>query len=101
MLRYLKRTKNLKTTLGADGSGMLRWYVDAAFAVHPDMRSHTGGVLTMGHGGVITISSKQKLYIRAQYRYQVDLKASNYLSRRAQGHCAVDAKGEIIEIQLK
>jgi hypothetical protein len=29
--------------LSADGSGVLMWYVDASFAVHPNMRSHTGG----------------------------------------------------------
>jgi hypothetical protein len=26
--------------LGADGTGVLSWYVDASFAMHPDMRTH-------------------------------------------------------------
>jgi hypothetical protein len=29
-------------------TGVLSWYVDASFAVHPDMRGHTGGAMTMG-----------------------------------------------------
>ncbi len=36
--------------LSANGSGVLMWYVDVSFAVHPNMRSHTGGGLTMGRG---------------------------------------------------
>jgi ABC-type transport system involved in Fe-S cluster assembly fused permease/ATPase subunit len=41
------------------------WYPDAAFAVHQDMKSHTGAVLTMGKGAMQTISSKQKLNTRS------------------------------------
>jgi len=37
------------------------WYVDASFAVHPKMRRHTGGGLTMGRGFPISVSTKQKL----------------------------------------
>ena len=29
----------------------IKWYVDSAFAVHKDMRSHTGGFMTMRTGG--------------------------------------------------
>jgi hypothetical protein len=29
--------------------------------VHPNMRRHTGGGLTMGHGFPIVVSTKQKL----------------------------------------
>jgi hypothetical protein len=37
------------------------WYVDALFAVHPNMHSHTGGGLTMCQGFPIVASRKQKL----------------------------------------
>ncbi len=37
------------------------WYVNASFAVHPNMHSHTGGVFTMGRGFPINNSTKQKL----------------------------------------
>jgi hypothetical protein len=36
-------------------------YVDASFAVHPNMRGHTGGGLTMGQGFPIVASRKQRL----------------------------------------
>jgi hypothetical protein len=41
------------------------WYVDALFAVHPNMRGHTGGGLTMGSGFPISVSTKQKLNTRS------------------------------------
>jgi hypothetical protein len=37
------------------------WYVDALFAVHPNMHGHTGGGLTMVRGFPIVASWKQKL----------------------------------------
>ncbi len=47
--------------LSAENDGLLMWYVDASFAVHPNMRGHTGGGLTMGRGFPIVASWKQKL----------------------------------------
>jgi hypothetical protein len=63
MLKYLELTQDLELTLEADKGQVIfcRWYADAAFAVHQDMKSHTGAVLTLGKGAVNTISAKQKL----------------------------------------
>ena len=47
--------------LSADGSGILKWWVDASFAVHPNVRSHSGGGLSVGRGFPIVGSTKQKL----------------------------------------
>jgi hypothetical protein len=44
---------------------VLKWYVDASFAVHPNMRGHTGGGLTMGRGFPIVSSTKHKLNTRS------------------------------------
>jgi hypothetical protein len=35
------------------------WFVNASFAVHPNMQSHDGGGLTMGRGFPIANSTKQ------------------------------------------
>ena len=47
--------------LGWDGSGVLTWSVDASFAIHNNMRSHTGAVLSLGQGALMSMSSKQKI----------------------------------------
>jgi hypothetical protein len=43
----------------------MKWFVDASFAVHPDFKSHTGGVMTMGGGAMQALSKKQKLNSRS------------------------------------
>ena len=40
LIEYLRNTVKLPLTLGATSGGVMHWYVDAAFAVHPNMRGH-------------------------------------------------------------
>jgi hypothetical protein len=54
VIKYLRLTISIPLVLGCNGTGQLKWSVDASFAVHKDMRSHTGAVLTMGQGALIT-----------------------------------------------
>ncbi len=61
LVEYLQSMVDLPLTLGATSSGVLHWYVDTAFAVHPNMRGHSGGALTLGLGFPISSSGKQKL----------------------------------------
>ncbi len=61
LMEYLRVDRLHPLILSANGSGVLMWYVDASFAVHPNMLSHTGGGLTMGRGFPIVSSTKQKL----------------------------------------
>ena len=65
LMRYLRGTRKLPLTLSADGTGILKWWVDGSFAVHPNMRGHTGAGLTMGRGFPISNSTKQKLNTRS------------------------------------
>ena len=57
LIEYLRSTIDLPLKLAGDNSGVLKWYVDASFAIHSNMRGHTGGGLTMGKGFPI-VSSK-------------------------------------------
>jgi hypothetical protein len=65
LMKYLRGTKDIPLILSANGSGILKWWVDGSFAVHPNMRGHTGGGLSMGRGFPIVTSSKQKLNTRS------------------------------------
>jgi hypothetical protein len=60
-MEYLRGDRERPLILGADNEGMCMWYVDALFAVHPNMHRHTGGGMTIGRGFPISVSSKQKL----------------------------------------
>jgi hypothetical protein len=48
-------------TLEADNLQVVKWWVDASYAVHPDMKSHTGATMTLGKGSVYSASVRQKL----------------------------------------
>ena len=65
ILEYLKGTSKLCLKLKADNLQVVKWYVDASFTVHPDYRSHTGAVMTLGEGSIIAMSKKQKLNTRS------------------------------------
>jgi hypothetical protein len=61
LIEYLKGGRDKPLILGADNEGMLMWYVDASFDVHPRMCVHTSGGMTMGRGFPILVSTKQML----------------------------------------
>ena len=65
LLGFLKGSVKDILTLEADDTQTLYWYSDAAFAVHPDMRSHTGAVFTLGKGAIYSASTKQKVDARS------------------------------------
>ena len=65
MITYLKTNRLRKWELRADDSKDLMWYVDCAFGVHANYRSHTGGRLTMGKGFAISVSKAHKLNTRS------------------------------------
>ena len=49
-MRYLHTWKTLHKTLTAEDLRVIKWWIDASFAVHPDFKSHTGSVMLMGSG---------------------------------------------------
>ena len=61
LMRYLQFTSNLVLTLKAEDLTVIKWWVDASYAVHDNMRSHTGATMTLGGGALYSKSSKQKL----------------------------------------
>jgi hypothetical protein len=65
LIEYLRGTVDLPLVLGSRSRGILKWYVDALFAVHPNMRGHTGGGVSMGRGFPNVSSTKQKLNTRS------------------------------------
>jgi hypothetical protein len=65
LIQYVRATKLLPLILSASGTGIVKWWVDGSFAIHPNMRGHTGGGLSMGRGFPIVTSTKQKLNTRS------------------------------------
>jgi hypothetical protein len=64
-LRYLNGTRELGMFLVADKLKQLNCYVDAAFANHSDMKSHTGCVIMLEAGPLLASSTKQQTVSRS------------------------------------
>eukprot|EP00957_Ditylum_brightwellii_P083233 6328183-Ditylum_brightwellii.AAC.1 len=96
-MRYLRATINLHLHLEADGSGVIKWWVDAAFAVHGNMRGQSRGVMSMGGGAEYLSSIKQKLNTKSSTETEVvgvdDMMPQIIWTRyflMAQGYCVTD-----------
>ena len=67
-------------TLGADSLAKSKLWVDAANAVHDDMKSHTGGATSFGRGAIMCKSTKQKLNTKSSTEAKVVVTSDIYLT---------------------
>ncbi len=65
VLEHLNGSLDEYLRLGADDIRKMKTWVDASHAVHKDMRSHTGGVVSFGRGAAMSKSSKHKLNVKS------------------------------------
>jgi len=61
VLNYLNSTKDLVLNLFADSVLNMIVYIDAAYGVHNDMKSHSGICIGLGRGIIYSKSCRQKL----------------------------------------
>jgi hypothetical protein len=92
VLQYIMGSLDDEYILGADDMGKMRSWVDAAFAVHLDMKSHTGGVVSFGIGGVSCKSVKQKLVTKSSTEAET-VGASDYHPNTLWIHMFLEAQG--------
>ena len=63
-MRYNRGMRTLPLIFSANGSGILKWWLDASFAIHTNMQGHSGGGLSLGRGFPI-VSPKNNLNNRS------------------------------------
>ena len=75
-------TRDLHLVLRYDGLKSCKWGVDAAFAVHPDFKSHSSGLMMMSKigGGIASGSTKQKLNTRSSTEAKM-VSSDDFLSK--------------------
>jgi hypothetical protein len=56
---------NMLLTLSIGNISVLKTWVDAAYALHDDMRSHTGGTIMMGKGTLYGKCAKQRINVKS------------------------------------
>jgi hypothetical protein len=71
VIKYLRGCTDLPLVLKADGTGVIKWWIDASYAVHSEMQGHTGGTMSLGKGCIYSTSAKQKLVSRSSTESEV------------------------------
>ena len=71
LIRYLRHTLYMCLVLGKDATESMHWWIDASYAVHPNMRGHTGATMSMGNGSIYSGSWKQKMVTRSSTESEV------------------------------
>ena len=71
LIRYLRHTLYMCLVLGKDDMESMCWWIDASYAVHPNMRGHTGATMSMGNGSIYSGSWKQKMVTRSSTESEV------------------------------
>ena len=60
-MNYKRGARDFPLIIRTTVSGFLKWWIDASYAVHPNMRGHTRGGASTGRGFIIMTSTNQKL----------------------------------------
>lgn len=61
LVQYIRKTKDLGIRLSGETSLSVTAFIDASYAVHWDLKSHTGAIITLGKGPVYAKSGIQRL----------------------------------------
>jgi hypothetical protein len=92
VLEYLRGTIDLKLYIGVDDMTKVKSWVDVAYAVHNDCKSHTGGMMSFGWGILLTKSQKQKLNTKSSTEGEI-VGVSDYLPNIIWARMFLEAQG--------
>ena len=79
VLQFVNQTKTDTRTIEADNLSELFTWIDASYAVHPNMRGYTGGAMSFGQGVMHARAGKQKLNVKSSTEGEL-VRMSEYLS---------------------
>jgi hypothetical protein len=80
LCHYINGTIDDPFIIGADNMHTMYTWVDASYAVHDDMKSHTGGTISFGRGALMPTSEKHKLNTKSSTEAEV-VGASDFLPK--------------------
>jgi hypothetical protein len=71
LLRYIRGTAHKGIVLEPNKIINIEAYVDAAYGVHEDCKSHTGSVIGIGRGPIYASSTKQKIVTKSSFEAEL------------------------------
>ena len=88
--------KERKLTLGANDMSLMYILIDAAYAVHTNMRSHTSECILFGRGAIISKSIKQQLNTKSSTEAEL-VGCSDYLPLTIHARLFLEQQGYKIQ----
>ena len=58
---YIRYTLCLPLIIRAESMSVIKWWVYASFAAHPDCKGHTGAMMSMGLGSIMELLRKKQI----------------------------------------
>jgi len=92
MMQHLRDTKDLEHTTEINNIHVIKWWIDGSYAVHPDMRSHTGGMMSMGKGAIYGSSTRQKMNTRSSTEAEL-VSVDDLMGQALWIRCFLEAQG--------
>ena len=71
MLKYINGTHKYKLVILEENIHAIKGYVDAYFGVNTYLKSHTGGLITLGGGSIQSISHKKNMHNQSSTEAEV------------------------------
>lgn len=65
LIKYVRGSKDLPMVLGASSPIGIHAYVDSSFGIHSDTKGHTGGIISMGRGAILSKSTAQRIVTKS------------------------------------
>ena len=96
LIGFLKGTIDDIRIIGATSLTEIMTYIDSAYAVHENMRSHTGGLVSFGIGAAHARSTTSKLNVKSATESEL-VSASEYLPYTLWFRHFMEAQGYKIE----
>jgi hypothetical protein len=96
LMAFLKATQEDVLTLELGDKQRIEWFVDAAFAVHPDFKGHTGAMSTLGRGAFSALSTKQKANARSSTEAEL-IGIDDVISKILWSKRFIEAQGFVLE----
>ena len=96
MIGFIKGTIDDIRIIGATSLTEIMTYIDSAYAVHENMRSHTGGLVSFGIGAAHARSTTSKLNVKSATESEL-VSASEYLPYTLWFRHFMEAQGYKIE----
>ena len=96
VLEYLSGSLDDWLILGADDIACMSNWVDSSYAVHEDMKSHTGGATSFGRGAVMSKSAKQKLNTKSSTEAEF-VGGSDYIPRPIWAKKFLECQGYVMK----